>query len=184
MDLPAQYVLYIGSAREKNLPDMLRAFAKCVDSSRESLGRVHLLLASGNAPEQNSLMETARELDIEKQVRILGPLTEEEKHVLYDQALALFSVGCPEKFDITILEAQAAGLPVLASDEKSAREITDDSALLVDHDDVDAMASELTKLLQDASLRERLAGAGKKNAQRFNWQNTAQKVLDIYKLLM
>ncbi|MFW6303703.1 MAG: glycosyltransferase family 4 protein [Candidatus Sumerlaeota bacterium] len=185
LDLPARYVLYVGSTRpNKNLSTMLKAFSQALKEHGDELGHLQFLLALGHDAAGSDIPAQARRLGIQDHVRVLGPLTEEEKHVLYNEALVLFSVTRSEGFGLTIVEAQAAGLPVLAADHGSVPEVTDGSALLVDPNDEAAIGSELARLLLDESLMEYLSERGKKNVERFRWERTAKKVYDIYRLLM
>jgi glycosyltransferase involved in cell wall biosynthesis len=89
-----------------------------------------------------------------------------------------------EGFGFPIVEAQASGLPVLAANDASVPEVTGNTALLVDPGDEERIAAALSDLLLDENLRNVLSAAGRKNVERFSWEQTARKVLDIYELLM
>ena len=125
-----------------------------------------------------------RSLRLQEHVRAVGPITEEEKRVLYWRARLLFSVTRGEGFGFPIVEAQASGLPVLAGNDASVPEVTGDSALLVNPDDEDEITEHLGRLMLDDALHARLRDAGLKNVRRFSWQKTAEQVRQIYGLLM
>jgi glycosyltransferase involved in cell wall biosynthesis len=185
LDLPQRYVFYVGSDRpNKNLSGMLRAFARMNEERGDEIGRLHFLLALGHDAESSRVMDMAKQLGIQEHIRVLGPLTEAEKHVLYHKALALFSVTRSEGFGLTVVEAQATGLPVLAGNDGATPEVTGDSALLVDPDDEEQISRGLARLILDEALAGELAEAGQQNVKRFNWEKTAERVYDIYRLLL
>lgn len=185
LDPPAQYMLYVGSAApNKNLPLMLRAFARCLAQSPAVFEHLHFLLILGSERNVSTVKRLARALGLQDRVRILGATTDEEKRVLYSRAMLLFSVTRGEGFGFPILEAQAAGVPVLAGDDAAVPEIVAESAMLVPPGDEEAVAQALTRLVSDRELRQVLEEAGRANARRFSWDETARKVLEVYKLLM
>jgi glycosyltransferase involved in cell wall biosynthesis len=81
-----------------------------------------------------------------------------------------------EGFGIPILEAFAAGVPVLTSNCSSMPEVAGDAALLMDPRNVEALAAGMLRLHRDAVLRERLIAAGHKRVQAFSWDGTAQRL--------
>ena len=185
LDLPPQYLLYVGSAApNKNLPMMLRAFAQCVHEAPGSFEHLHFILLLGHERHTSTVDRTIRSLGLKDHVRIQGAVTDEEKRVLYSRALALYSVTSGEGFGFPILEAQASGLPVLAGDDAAVPEVTGESALLVSPNDQNAVARALQRMVEDEQLRIVLSEAGRQNAARFSWEETARKVLQIYALLM
>jgi glycosyltransferase involved in cell wall biosynthesis len=185
LNLPQQYILYVGSARpNKNLPTMLRVFARCLREDPEEFGHLQFLLALGTDFRSPECKRAIAELCLQDNVRILGPITEEEKRVLYHRALLLFSVTRGEGFGLPIVEAQASGVPVLAGDDAAVPEVTGGTALLADPDDEDQIALHLRRLVADENLRNSLAMAGRVNVERFSWLTTARKTLEIYELLM
>jgi alpha-1,3-rhamnosyl/mannosyltransferase len=79
-----------------------------------------------------------------------------------------------EGFGFPVLEAFAAGVPVLTSNVSSLVEVAGEAAVLVDPTDVDAIASALTELVADEDLRAVLSAAGVARASRFTWEATAR----------
>ena len=73
-----------------------------------------------------------------------------------------------------MLEAFAAGVPVLTSNVSSLPEVAGEAAVLVDPTDVDAIAAALTELVADEDLRAVLSAAGVARASRFTWEATAR----------
>jgi glycosyltransferase involved in cell wall biosynthesis len=185
LNLPPQYILYIGSAQpHKNVPAMIRAFKRVRQNNIDKLGGMQFILVLS----QDRYVSATRRLilreGIEKHVRIVGPVTEEEKRVLYHRATALFFCTRGEGFGFPLVEAQAMGLPVLTSDDAAAPEIIGGTGVLVPPQSEARMTDALSRLLIDEDYRRSFVEPGRENAKRFMWKNTARKVLDIYRLLM
>ena len=97
------------------------------------------------------------------------------------QCDVLFTTSCREGFPNVVLEAMAAGLPVVASDIPVFREyLTDDDAMLVPPGDPDALAHAMARLAEDAELRARLSARGRRLAGRFTWQASARRHAAFY----
>jgi glycosyltransferase involved in cell wall biosynthesis len=181
--LPDRFILFIGGTRpNKNLPAMLRAFARLgsrAPSCRE-VGFVLVLTADRFMADIERVIE---EENLREKVRVLPPVSPEEKRALNGAAEALFFATKLEGFGFPPLEAQAQGTPVLASTSASLPEIVGDSALLADADDIEAMAAALERLLCDEPLRSDLIAKGAANIRRFSWENAARAALAIYREL-
>ena len=82
-----------------------------------------------------------------------------------------------------VLEAMAAGLPVVTSNRSALPEVAGDAALLVDPSDTPALAGALCRLASDRELRERLVDQGLKRAAEFTWEKAAGSTWMVYKEL-
>src|SRR5207244_686648 len=110
-------------------------------------------------------------------VRLLGPLDDSELLALYRSA-ELFAMpnrtlpnGDTEGFGLVFLEANACGKPVVAGDAGGAVDavINEVNGLLVDGEDVEAIAGAIVRLLTDATLYERLSAGATKIAAQSGW---------------
>jgi phosphatidylinositol alpha-mannosyltransferase len=90
-------------------------------------------------------------------------------HAAADVFLAS-SIG-PETFGISLVEAMAAGLPIVASDLRAYREVVRPGVdgLLVPPGDPTTLAAALRRVLTDPGLAAALARAGRTRAQRYAW---------------
>lgn len=90
-----------------------------------------------------------------------------------------------ESFGVVLLEAMAAGVPVVASDIPGYRAVLPpDAGRLVPPGDADALAAVLDGLLADAELRERLGAAGREAAAAYAWPRVAEQVLAVYRRVL
>jgi mannosyltransferase len=100
-------------------------------------------------------------------------------NALYNHAHALIYPSSYEGFGIPVIEAMAAGCPVIALGTSSIPEAAGDAGLLLDRADADGVAEQLNHLT-DASFRESVQTQGLLNAQRFSWESCYQKTLSFY----
>ncbi|MDO8424902.1 MAG: glycosyltransferase family 1 protein [bacterium] len=101
----------------------------------------------------------------------------------YAELLRRASVFCfptlAEGFGLPILEAMAAGIPVVTSRGGAHEEVAGEAALLVDPQDPAAIADALTRVLDDTSLARSLAVRGTARARLFSWDKTASKTWKV-----
>ena len=95
-----------------------------------------------------------------EQVKILGQLDRVALTDAYQQASVFVWPGVNEAFGLVYLEAQAAGLPVVAQDRSGVREVIASSQSLVPEDDPQSIARAIDGLLDDASLYQSVAQTG------------------------
>ena len=184
--LTTPYFLYVGTIQpRKNLIRLMDAFARVLDvplttRSGHSLPLpVHLALAGKPGWLAEEILERARKPDLRQRVRLLGYVPDADLPALMAGAVALVFPSLYEGFGFPVLEAQALGVPVLTSTTSSLPEVAGDAAHLVPPQDTDAIADGMRRLLDDPILRQRLADKGRANVQRFSWQQTATRILDI-----
>jgi glycosyltransferase involved in cell wall biosynthesis len=84
-----------------------------------------------------------------------------------------------EGFGMPVLEAMACGTPAAAANNSSLPEVAGKAAELFDSSSVGDMAKTIERLLNDSALRERLSKAGIKRAKKFNWNDSAERLVKI-----
>jgi glycosyltransferase involved in cell wall biosynthesis len=176
LQLPERYVVYSGAVYPpKNFTRLVRAYAQV----GPRLG-VSLVIAGG----ENRYL-SAREiheperLGLGPWVRRLGWVEHESLPAVYSMAEALLLPSTFESVGLPVLEAMAAGCPVLTSNRWGTREIAEGAAELVDPDSLESIVTGLERLLCDADRRAALIAAGKERAAQFRWDVTARKVVSV-----
>lgn len=135
----------------------------------------------GDGPDQGGVEAEVRELGLESAVELSGPRGDVPE--LLAQADVFVLASRSEGGPISILEAMAAGLPVVASDVGGVGDLVADGAtgLLVPPADPDALAAALDRVLADPELRRRLGAAGRERArERFDLGALRRAHLELY----
>ena len=162
LGLRRPYVLTVASlTARKNLA------ALATSAARLAADGIELVVAGGDRPQ---LRAEPGDLG----VRLLGHVPDEHLPGLYAGARAFVLPSRYEGFGLTVLEAMAAGTPVVASDTTALPETVGDAGLLVSPEDPAAIADAVARAL--GSDHDRLAAAGRARAARFAWADTAAQV--------
>jgi glycosyltransferase involved in cell wall biosynthesis len=143
------------------------------------------LLLLGQGGEESHLRWLVENLRISESVHIAG--FRADLRDFLGCADALVHAPSHEGLGVVLLEAQAAGLPVVVTDAGGAAEAVsaDETALVVPVDDLEALSSALTRLLEDPQLRERLGAAGALRArQQFAPEVMVNGNLSVYRQLL
>jgi glycosyltransferase involved in cell wall biosynthesis len=109
----------------------------------------------------------------------LGFVSEDHLPPLTAGALAFVYPSLYEGFGLPVLEAMAAGVPVITSDIASIREVAGDAATVVSPLSTPEIASAILQVVMSAERRDRQRQAGFENARRFSWDRAAQQTLQI-----
>lgn len=164
----------------KGLPVLLEAMRAVV---RELPGARLLVAGRGDPDELRALVGP----DLEPAVTLLGELDEADKAAF----LRTVDVYCApnlmgESFGVVLVEAMAAGAPVVAADlDAFARVLADGSAgVLVRRGDATALAGVLVDLLGDPDRRAGLTAAGRERAADFDWATLAGQVVAVYETVV
>jgi glycosyltransferase involved in cell wall biosynthesis len=121
--------------------------------------------------EFRDLQERARKAGVEEAVIFLGSVTDEEKVAALHRAEVFLLPSYGEGQPLSILEAMAAGLPIISTTVGSIAEVIEDgtNGFLVQPGDVNALASAMINLGEDADLRRRMGRRNRQDArERFS----------------
>jgi glycosyltransferase involved in cell wall biosynthesis len=170
LDLRDPFVLTVGTVEpRKNLPALVDAF----ELARRSHPDLVLVIVG---PEG---WGTADGLE-RPGVRRLGALPWVAVDALYRRASVCALVSHYEGFGLPALEALARGAPLVCSDGSALGEVVGDAALRVDPRDTEAIASALTRVLDDHELEADLRRRGPLRARQFTWERCAAVHAHVY----
>lgn len=184
-------VLFAGRLQSLKGPDVaVRAMAE-LSTVAPDLEDARLVVVGGPSPgpgpyrDGAAVMELARTLGIGERVRLLHPLPHHELPWLYASADVLLMPSRSESFGMVALEAQACGLPVVASCVGGLRHVVADgrSGFLVEGHDPVPYVEPLARVLRSEPLARSLGREGIRHASRFSWDRTAECLLDVYREL-
>lgn len=140
----------------------------------------------GDGPELEHLRLLARDLGITGRVEFHGHVGASDLPTVYPafDVLAVPSLPQPgwrEQFGRVVVEAQAAGVPVVASDSGALPEVVAGAGLLVPPGDPTALGDALVRFIEEPDLWARLRAAGLAEAGRFSWERVAEEQLAFYR---
>ncbi|MEO8620475.1 MAG: glycosyltransferase family 4 protein [bacterium] len=171
------FVLYLGrlDASQKGLDVLLDAFALVLHVKPDAKLRI-----AGRGPHEAALRARARALGIQSSVQFLGPVSDDERDVLFSSAACQVVPSRFEGFGIAAAEALAAGVPLIVSDDPSLVEIVgaDGAAGRISpRGDARGLSSEILNVISDRAMRVRLSVSGRIRAERYRWEAVAAEHL-------
>jgi glycosyltransferase involved in cell wall biosynthesis len=161
----------------KNLKRLLQAFGQLQGDYPD----LDLVVAGGDFSEHPELQALCAEQGIEDRVRSLGFLPKRELRGLYHLAEVFVFPSLYEGFGLPPLEAMACGTAVVASRSSAIPEVVGHSGLLVNPFRVQAIAEAVRSLLDNDNLRRALGAQGRSHARQFDWNESARRVLEVYR---
>ena len=169
-----EMLLSVGNLEvRKNLVNALGALALMPE-------RYRLVLAGGDGYGAEAIHAFIAEQGLQRRVVLLGFVAAERLPALYESASALLFPSLEEGFGFPVLEAMAHGLPVVTSNTSSLPEVGGDAALYVDPLDVNGIAAQAARAVEDQILRRELMEKGRARARQFTWRRAAEAVLKVY----
>jgi glycosyltransferase involved in cell wall biosynthesis len=129
------------------------------------------LFVVGDGAARAQLARQARELGVAEHVTFTGFVSEEEKLTYIRRAHAVVNTSEKEGWGLTVLEANACGVPAIASDVPGLRDAVRDgeTGVLVPYGNVAELSTAIVRVLQDDTYRRRLSAGARAWAQRFTW---------------
>ena len=138
------------------------------------------LLIAGNGPEKERLEEEITALELENNVELLGYCTHLEDY----QRICDLSVACSrrEGLPLNVIEAMLSGNPVIAAHNRGHDELIRDgeNGFLINHDDAEALAGHICRLLSDDDLRRRLAANAPGSVSLYTASSVEKELEQIY----
>lgn len=168
---------YLGRLKKyKSVDHLLEAF-KIV---RLEVPAVRLVIV-GDGDARPALERKARALGIADATTFTGQVSDAEKVKLLNQMTLAVNCSVKEGWGLTVIEANACAVPVVASDVPGLRDavLDEKTGLLYEYGNIEQLAQKMLLLLRDAQLCRRLAGEALQWAESFRWEDSAEKMLEV-----
>lgn len=133
----------------------------------------------GEGEEKEKLIQITKEKNL-KQVTFYGVKRGKELLSLYKNSDIFALPSDKEGISLSMLEAMAAGLPVVAFAVDGIREIIQDAGIAVNEKTPEAFAKMLDNLIENKTLYQRLSNQAKQKAKRYTWDKTIMEIERIY----
>lgn len=162
---------------QKNLDNLVRALAKV----RTKHPDVKLKIAGAviDTWYHERVFTLIQDLQLNDAVEFLYRQPPSALIDLYRRCRAFVFPSTAETFGMPLVESMASGAPIASSNCTAMPEVVQDAALLFDPSDPDAIAEALTRLIDDAELRDSLSRRALERSRHFSWQRTATATADV-----
>ncbi len=185
LNVPGDVPLLLFIARfipAKGLLDVIRACALLREQGHE-----FRLLCVGDGPARREAEHEVARLSLEAQAQFFGYIPEAETQIFYDECtLLVFPTYHYEGFPMVIFKALAAGLPIITTRIRAARDYLAEPAncLWVEPQQPAQLAERITQLLTQPELRAAMAHNNRALATQFNADTVAREYLAVYNQLI
>lgn len=177
------YILSVGTLEpRKNIKRLIEAYLQ------SGVEQKLVLVGSWGWKNDELLQLTAKNAD---KIITTGYIPDEDLHYIYSQALLFIYPSLYEGFGIPVLEAMAAGVPVITSKTSSLPEVGGKAVYYIDPLNVQDIKIALIKVVKNEqssrlrakNVRDELIKKGFKQAEKFSWEKSAKKLKSLYQQL-
>jgi glycosyltransferase involved in cell wall biosynthesis len=174
---PAPLVGYVGRLkRYKRIDQVIRFFPRILDALPEAR-----LVVVGDGDHRAELEHLTRDLGLEQAVRFTGHVSHEEKARLLNQMWVAVNPSSKEGWGLTVIEANACGIPVVAADSPGLRDsvVHNKTGFLYPGDEPERMVQQVLDLLTHDKKRQKFGRASREWAETFRWDDSARTALAL-----
>ena len=173
------YVLYLGTLKpSKNIEGLIEAFSRLPTD----YSQFKLVIAGKKGWMYESIFEKVKELGLNEKVIFTDFVPETDKPGLIKGAKVFVLPSFWEGFGLDVLNAMAAGTPVVVSNAGSLPEVAGIAGVTVDPNNIDSIAQGISKVLSlSKSDYNSMVERGLAQAKKFSWEKTARETLEIFK---
>jgi glycosyltransferase involved in cell wall biosynthesis len=174
------FVLWVGTLEpRKNLGKLLAAFALLPSNFRQ---RVMLVLVGKKGWGQRKMASSLRRLSKDCRVLLTGYVKEADLPYIYAAAQVLVFPSFYEGFGLPVVEAMAAGCPVIASNTSSLKEVVGSAGITLDPTSpAEDWSQSITTVLSSSELRGQLQERGLVQAGKYEWNDCAMMTYDVFR---
>jgi alpha-1,3-rhamnosyl/mannosyltransferase len=177
-DLPENFFLFVGTLQpRKNVARLIQAHRSLPQVTRREFP---LVIAGRSGWGCDDVVQTLQTGD-SAELRWLRYLPEDDLVAVLSAATGFVLPSLCEGFGLPVIEAFAAGIPVVAANTTALPEVTKDAALLVDPLNIEAIGDAMRRLAEDQGLAEELRESGLARARKYTWERTAELTLAAYR---
>jgi len=177
-------ILFVGRLeKRKGFRHLIRAFPYIV----EAVPDARLIVAGAYSKEDKEPFVRYARIHGLRSIRFVGRISAADLPRYYNtcDVFCAPSTGF-ESFGIVLLEAMAAGKPIVATNILGYRSVMQhgQEGLLVEPENERALADAIIQLLRDPALRQEMGERGRRKAAHYDWPIVASQVLDLYQVLL
>ncbi len=179
LGLQRDYWIYIGTIEpRKNLTRLLTGYRRIVDRFPDC---PDLLLVGRKGWHAEAIFQAIGELRLENRVYHAGYLPRSDLILLLRNAAACLYPSLYEGFGLPVLEAMAAGVPVLTSNISALPEVIGPCGVLINPEEPDSLEAGMETLHLQPDACARMAREARERARGFSWENSAMRLAQVYR---
>lgn len=175
-------ILFVGRVIPvKAIENLIRALKMVIASIPEA--HLHIVGPTPDNAYKKKLDEIINNLELQDSIKFTGPKKGDLLVIEYSECAVFALPSKDESFGIVLLEAMAAGKPVIATNVGGIPEIITDKkmGMLIPFGDVNHLAETITKLLTEPEMRLNIGTSGKNKARKYSWAIIATQTSEYYK---
>ncbi len=175
-----KYILSVGTIEpRKNFITLIKAF-NLIKHNINNFDH-ELVIAGQTGWKSEATYEEREKSPYKEDILFIGRVPDYDLVQIYNQAELFVYPSLFEGFGLPPLEAMSCGLPVIASNTSSLKEVVDDAGILVSPGNNIELKKQILHVLENKDLKNKLALKSLTQAINFNWNKTACRTLAIYK---
>ena len=176
-ELHDPYILYVGTVEErKNLLFLLEAL--------QHMKEVKLICIGKKTKYYKKVHEFIYKKNLHNRVSFINVKDSRKLSLIYQKSRGLVFPSIDEGFGIPIIEAMYSKVPVITSDQSIFKEIAGENSYFFEKNKVDSLIEEIKKIWLDSEDRDNRIKLNLNHVQKFNEQNQATEIIEIYRNLM
>jgi len=180
LKLPDNFILAVGTMEpRKNFNTLIKSFVII----KRNYPDYKLVIVGKKGWNYNLIEHALKHFKMEKEVIFTGYLEDHELQKVYALAKVFVFPSLYEGFGIPPLEAMASGCPVVSSNSSSLPEVVGQGGLLIDASNAVKIADSVCSLLADDQVRLMMIERGHMQEQKFQWEDSAKKALEVFRAL-
>jgi glycosyltransferase involved in cell wall biosynthesis len=173
-----QYLLFVGTVQpRKNLIRLIEVFARL--KTQNSRFNLKLVIAGKLGWMYDEILAAPKKFGVEERVIFTGYVNDRDRQALLANAVVYIQPSITEGFGLPVLEAMAAGVPVVSSNGGALAEVVGDAGILFDPLDTDEMVRSLEFIVHSWKDRLKLIKKGRERVKKMNWEKTARETLGL-----
>lgn len=174
-----KYILSVATLEpRKNLNSLIDAYLLLPKSVRN---QYKLVIAGARGWLSKDLLLRIEVLMKRGDIISLGYIDSEDLPYIYSGSHGFALPSLYEGFGLPILEAMAAGTPVMTSTSSSLPEVAAGAAILTNANDIEDISQGLLQLIEDQQWRKEAVNKGLARAQEYTWEKCINKTVDVYR---
>lgn len=137
------------------------------------------LVVAGSGDHLDALVKTAVSIGIAGRTDFIGHVGEKDKVDMLQKAHVVANPSSKEGWGVTVIESNACGTPVVASDVPGLRDavVDGETGFLVPHGDIEALAGRILEVLEDQALRRAMSEKAVAWSLKFDWDESARAIV-------